>query len=1517
MVNKQVLLCMALLLFGAFAFLEAGTVTRNSFTLVNNGINDSNLIKSGQAVALAVKRTTIIKLYGDTLSGAPENTFYPDISMRSPDTIETYFVATSARQIKTQTIYLRQDGTSGTGSRSRLIDLKNVTRSPYLHIDRGTNGFLASYTQEIDASSKNYFVMLHNGTRALTTDTSDGRQWIASTQCHMAGDTFIVMTMVDTSVARMYKVYSRGATLVKTDSVVVISGASPGVINGALAADSAGTICAALTRGKFNNTKYLDYSFFSRDLTPGLSAVLTPPIGENVFYQYDDVAITSYGRGKFALVSWDGSGILLHKIRLSGNTVTHDTVRAVKKNGMKFCAVASSKRYMVIAGLGDADGNGVRCIEGVRYVMVNGEPDSAVALSYSDAKVAVANPDSSYSSAINVTVDDSGTIGVVWRNSGQVNACVWTHRSIRHEQSFFRSPVDSLNFNGDSIRFNPIAVSLSNSQYWNTSSFLRTGKTVAACTTASWLSFTDTSVLSANRMTNGYYQSKVYLKRTPAVVTDSFATPTISAYTVSWNVQPGIASIDTLRTPSLTRTPFSTGDTIEVVSRKDSVTIALTARDADAGDVVSVQMSALSTPQLRSLTLGTQYKGSYVVHPFERSDTTYICTLTVKDQRGWYGAPQTIRCRTRNSLPAISLLFRQYISSLKITDSLVVSGDTTFIIQQEDTVRLSYSIADSNDNSTVRGALYLVQGGDSLQVDSMQSSEVKSYTVFADTLRPVDTIRFLVRAVDADTTIDKEIKIIVNHVPVLTGVVYGEDTLRNGDTTGVVIDDTAYFHTMVRDTDCAYGDTLSYTIATMHQRDSVVSVENVEVLSIVPDKDDTVMMVKVTDRFGRSDSMRIHLTYPWFETDSEKNPDLAASLHYAADSVALISGSTIGDTVLIPIKNIGGSPLLLSNVSFTGKSDAWLGVQIRQVTDTITVTSRSGPLDSVVIIPEGAMIVIALMLHADKLTGDTLYRDTVVLHTNDPRHKRVKIPVLLETNDLPRVVSVMPYFIADAPYRPFAKKQQYLFPPHAQIAIAFSEPMDTASAQTSISIYSIFDKNATGVMQQLPLTMTWLQNNTVVHIAPSYVATSPYFKLKPPAGLFIPTDSIAIKLTDGLLDIATTPSGPNRLDVDNDLLRQAGRDTTLYLRIDSITFTVAAISPPPGDASINRTLSIRLDFSSPLYSSTVDTSLHNNRSFRVVSSYNNSKALEFSSIDIDSSSVTFGIAQELFYSDSLQCAYSSRWIRDSLGFSTDNSGDGIDVTIFDSLSGADNLQWGYRVRPIRVEATSPESASVLTEVSPEITIRFNDKLAAGIIDFDTSKDNRSFRIGSGRTGYTALHSISLLPDSTGIVVLPKVTFFSNDSVYCEFRGFTSNYRYTANVNLPAGVSDTMSRHGWYFRSGEIGFYTFPNPYKPSSNPKHCGSGGPCGIWFKNLHTLGKDIEEVAVVIFSMNAHPVFDSRKKGVRIRFTTSGSDNLPEWKWDTRNTKGELVATGLYFYALYSTNGTVLKKGKLIIVR
>jgi hypothetical protein len=116
----------------------------------------------------------------------------------------------------------------------------------------------------------------------------------------------------------------------------------------------------------------------------------------------------------------------------------------------------------------------------------------------------------------------------------------------------------------------------------------------------------------------------------------------------------------------------------------------------------------------------------------------------------------------------------------------------------------------------------------------------------------------------------------------------------------------------------------------------------------------------------------------------------------------------------------------------------------------------------------------------------------------------------------------------------------------------------------------------------------------------------------------------------------------------------------------------------------------------------------------------------------------------------------------------------------------------------------------------------------------------------------------------------------------------------------------------------VGFYTYPNPYKPGTDPRHCGSAqAPCGIVFTNLHALKSGVTDLIVKVMGTNGNPVYNSQTAGQAIHFAANDPHSQPVWKWDTRNLHGELVASGLYFFAVTDLQGNVLTKGKLVIVR
>jgi hypothetical protein len=52
-------------------------------------------------------------------------------------------------------------------------------------------------------------------------------------------------------------------------------------------------------------------------------------------------------------------------------------------------------------------------------------------------------------------------------------------------------------------------------------------------------------------------------------------------------------------------------------------------------------------------------------------------------------------------------------------------------------------------------------------------------------------------------------------------------------------------------------------------------------------------------------------------------------------------------------------------------------------------------------------------------------------------------------------------------------------------------------------------------------------------------------------------------------------------------------------------------------------------------------------------------------------------------------------------------------------------------------------------------------------------------------------------------------------------------------------------------------------------------------------------------------------------IHFEENNLNHMPEWFWNTRNNRGDKLASGVYLYAIFDKKDKVLLKGKILIVR
>jgi hypothetical protein len=131
--------------------------------------------------------------------------------------------------------------------------------------------------------------------------------------------------------------------------------------------------------------------------------------------------------------------------------------------------------------------------------------------------------------------------------------------------------------------------------------------------------------------------------------------------------------------------------------------------------------------------------------------------------------------------------------------------------------------------------------------------------------------------------------------------------------------------------------------------------------------------------------------------------------------------------------------------------------------------------------------------------------------------------------------------------------------------------------------------------------------------------------------------------------------------------------------------------------------------------------------------------------------------------------------------------------------------------------------------------------------------------------------------------------------------------------IPDDSVEGRNAYRWHFQTGTVGFYVFPNPFKPGSDLRHRSLGG---IWFKNLHSLAAvrgAVTDVRVRIFTITTNLVYESPL----IHFEEGNACKKPVWFWDTHTNRATPVATGVYLYAIYDKNNRAQVKGKILIVR
>ncbi|MBD3419924.1 MAG: hypothetical protein GF398_07400 [Chitinivibrionales bacterium] len=1496
---------------------QAGERTWTSYA---SGYQSSNVF-AADSLTLAPADTTWAKIWGDSLLRTGTNpTRSPSVQPVDADRFTFYWSDSSSFGAAKEDVYKKDvvlNSAGAAGQSASQVYYDGAYRITYLHSVTGA-------TQQSVSFLDNSFATLHVTSGVHTLDIIANVTPIGSL-CHLRNDTLLVTYRVNNTELRIRKVVPSGSGIatISDHLVATASGAGSDILfNSSIVADSNSTVVLLFTRGaNVDNNRKLEYKVMDASLATLDSGQVSTDIGDPTgFFYYDDAPIVDLRKNKFVAVSWNTAGIRAYEMDWTGSALQIQTTRLLSGAPFRSANIATNGKQLVIAWKGDINGDGRTAAEGFVYDVGGGTIDFGArdTFIFSDPSVDIPT-DAPVDAVLALGIDTLGSLAVAWPGERYATAAIWAIRPVLHAQGSWISGVDSLMLAaGDSVRITRSAIMTANSQYGSVRDSIRIGSVSDPADAANWQAFANldagVEVEVPASAAPIYFQIKLALDRNNV---DSLRTPIVRQNGIAWNTKPRFSSLDTVQNGDMFIAPGIFGDTIDLQARSDSAYLVYTLQDADSGDSVFVS-AHITASRIDTVVADVNYQSSTVAGPFSAVDTVYTCLLTSEDERGWESRPAVVYLQTYNSPPHIIVRAVWDSSLTGSRDTAAVVGQRSISIQNTDSLEVLYELSDSND-ADVRAYLLVNES----PVDSIGPGQIGDYTVRAAQVASSGFHDIKLRCTDPDTTVEHRIVFGVNYPPEFRSVSAGQIPVADGDSLAVRLFNPLTFDVGVFDSNLASWDSLTYRFATPR----FDSAQAGSLFTFTPAQRDSSLVIYLSDFFGQTDSMRIKLAYPWMSIDSQTNPVYAARKDSLSGGFPVIARSPAQDTMILPVFNSGTRVLNITGLAFAGDTGGWLSVGIEQDNALVFFNSldMSYPLQPVAI-AAGDTHAISIVVRGDGMQGDGFMRDTLIIATDDPVHPFDTLPVLLEYNDLPIITYVAFEFDMSKPYwlskqSSTAQAQHYVFPPHAQVSLFFSEPIAPASVNGALRVYSVLDSVATGQANDFQLNTSWSNNNRKLTITPTYTQPSQAFGgLLPPPGSYIPTDSIAFIITSGITDAATTPSGPNALDVNQDYLRDANADTMIAVRVDSIKFMLQQTSPAAGDSTMpGRPVS--LVFSAPVFDGSIDASFVNNRSLLVTSLLNNWAPVAFSSVNVSGATAVFRPAITFYYGDSIACVYRAATGRDTLGYPADANNDGIPINLFDSTAQTDDVRWAFTIQDIGLVDVTPDSASSIADIHTPISLTFNGPVFAGMADMRNMANNTTLHVKSKYgEGLPALfRTITLSEDSLTLTFQPDSAFFSKDSVSCIFWGFPRTVNYASPQQLPDTIHNGMAAYEWFFYTRNVSFYTYPNPYKPGADTRHCGNpGAPCGIWFKNLHSLyPQGGNEVAVVILSIKGHPLFDTRAAGDAIRFRPGSGELRPQWKWNTANQKGDLVASGLYFYIVYDPAGNALAKGKLMIVR
>ncbi len=1357
------LLVVILVLFLSIC-LRAGSRNITQFAVYESSEN----IIASDSVTLDVSKWLMVKIYGDAAPGGV-GAYAGAVTNLGYNNFRIYWAAPGEvlNEVRYRDLTLLETGFND-GTPTTVFDLGRPDIT-YLHAASGAQGSVCTFV-DLNAAGTLWAV---NGPGANNRYSVIDGSTPYHSLCRFEADTFLVAHRVGNSTILLRKILSLPAGFIDIDSDTVASDGTNenSYRNTSVAVDSVGRILVTYTRGGVNppnDRKDLYYALYRRDLVKLRSGIIDSGVSvSNEYIYWDDAPVTAYTISRFAAVHWASDGVYLDTIVSVGAVADVHSIRIAAGSDVRGTAVACNGKFLLVAWKGSLLGNPTASVEGLRFPVRN----NGIVLAEADT-FTFSNPSEPIVTSVpdlSLAMDTVGSIAAIWpRPEMGVGACAWANRPVRHETGFWISAVDSVPMNvGDSVVFKPGTTVKHGSG--STRQYIRVGPKPGDYTAwSTWALLGAQVELSTHTLgTSRYFQLKSEFVRG----TDSLKTPVVTDIRAVWNVKPRFMQLTDVRVNAESVPGTGINDTLSILSRSDTVAFSFLCHDPDTGDILYADVTSLisETVKMRdTVTFGaTVSLGAMPV-----SDTLYRSGISIRDTDGWRDGPRYLFFQTTNSVPELDCRVVWDSTGDGKPDTISIPGATMNIfLPPVDSVVVLYSVEDRNDADISVGAA--MNDGAATEVSRGEVGRL----VLADQIFSGGTDSVRIRSGDPDTTVSKTIYFRRNDPPRITGLKLNSLSVESGDTVRILPGRKNTIAISAVDRNEAYWDTLSYRIIS-GDMDTVIDDGSLE--CTFGRADETVSVI-VHDIAHEADTLRFALVHRWLDLDSTENSALGRTRDTLRNHLSVVVGSRKRDTVIIPYRNSGTDTARIVNINFTGSTDNWLLVGVENTeTGNLTFyneTELQGAVPN--IIPPGKTAWLAVALDPTSLSGDGIASDTIRIETDDPLHASDSFTVNYEHNELPVLVDVTFSYQPRTPYWLTKSRapEGYRFPPHAAVRIAFSEPIDSASAAAGIRMYSALDSAAAGEKRQIPLSYRWENAYTTVAVRPVYEEPSPFFGgILPPPGMFISTDSLILVLGSQILDQATTPHGPNGLDVDMDAVRDMDADTSMGLRVDSAQFSLIKVTPTLFDTTGTTKPTISLEFSSLILPGTIDTAKMENKSLTVTTSFysgdNPKRVIPFDTVYTNKNTAIFVPAKRFFYGDRVLCRYRGHAARDTLGYPIDNNKDGIPIGFLDSASREDDIEWSFRIYDISHAERYPGDQAEGVPRNLTIRLQYDDPVLPAVLD-SSLVGNRTITVTSRDSRGDPLDFDSVSIDSTSALFRVSRRLNYGDSVHCIYNGLST------------------------------------------------------------------------------------------------------------------------------------------------